>query len=127
MHTRHGTVGCLALDSAWHLAAGTSTGGMTAKRWGRVGDSPIIGAGTRGQDGVWAVSATGWESISCGRVSGMCDPGRPGDGEDLEGGMPPWNGSEWITTSKHQHYALSTDSSIRVLLTINAPMPYPGA
>jgi len=57
---KHGTVGCVALDSAGHLAAGTSTGGMTAKRWGRVGDSPIIGAGTWAQDGVCAVSATGW-------------------------------------------------------------------
>ena len=58
--SKHGTVGCVALDGAGHLAAGTSTGGMTAKRWGRVGDSPIIGAGTWAQDGVCAVSATGW-------------------------------------------------------------------
>ncbi len=42
----HGTVGAVALDKAGHLAAGTSTGGMTNKRYGRVGDSPIIGAGT---------------------------------------------------------------------------------
>lgn len=58
--SKHGTVGCVALDTRGHLAAGTSTGGMTAKRWGRVGDSPIIGAGTWAQDGVCAVSATGW-------------------------------------------------------------------
>ncbi|RUL73965.1 isoaspartyl peptidase/L-asparaginase family protein [Dyella choica] len=54
-----GTVGAVALDSAGHLAAGTSTGGMTDKRWGRVGDSPIIGAGTYAN--AWcAVSGTGW-------------------------------------------------------------------
>lgn len=54
-----GTVGAVALDAEGHLAAGTSTGGLTGKRWGRVGDSPIIGAGTYAQDGACAVSATG--------------------------------------------------------------------
>lgn len=54
-----GTVGAVALDSAGNLAAATSTGGMTLKRQGRVGDSPIIGAGTYAKNGVCAVSATG--------------------------------------------------------------------
>jgi len=54
-----GTVGAVALDSHGHLAAATSTGGMTGKRWGRVGDSPIIGAGTYANDAGCAVSATG--------------------------------------------------------------------
>jgi len=54
-----GTVGALALDAQGHLAAGTSTGGMTNKRYGRVGDSPIIGAGTWA-DTRCAVSNTGW-------------------------------------------------------------------
>jgi L-asparaginase / beta-aspartyl-peptidase len=57
-HSR-GTVGAVALDSRGHLAAGTSTGGMTGKRWGRIGDSPVIGAGTYAADGTCAVSATG--------------------------------------------------------------------
>jgi beta-aspartyl-peptidase (threonine type) len=57
-HSR-GTVGAVAIDVNGHLAAGTSTGGMTGKRWGRVGDSPLIGAGTYAVDGVCAVSATG--------------------------------------------------------------------
>ncbi|MGD2131486.1 MAG: isoaspartyl peptidase/L-asparaginase [Maricaulaceae bacterium] len=56
---RFGTVGVIALDSHGDLAAGTSTGGLTGKRWGRVGDSPIVGAGTYAQNGVCAVSATG--------------------------------------------------------------------
>lgn len=57
---KFGTVGAVALDSAGNLAAGTSTGGMTGKRWGRVGDVPVIGAGTYASnaDGC-AVSATG--------------------------------------------------------------------
>jgi beta-aspartyl-peptidase (threonine type) len=57
-HTR-GTVGAVALDVNGHVAAGTSTGGMTGKRWGRIGDSPVLGAGTYAADGVCAVSATG--------------------------------------------------------------------
>ncbi len=56
---KHGTVGAVALDRAGNLAAGTSTGGMTNKRWGRVGDSPIIGAGTYANNETCAVSATG--------------------------------------------------------------------
>ncbi|HET9108407.1 MAG TPA: isoaspartyl peptidase/L-asparaginase [Steroidobacteraceae bacterium] len=54
-----GTVGAVALDAAGDLAAATSTGGMTNKRRGRVGDSPIVGAGTYARNGVCAVSATG--------------------------------------------------------------------
>jgi len=54
-----GTVGAVALDEHGHLAAATSTGGMTGKRWGRIGDSPIIGAGTYADDRSCAVSATG--------------------------------------------------------------------
>ena len=54
-----GTVGAVALDNQGNLAAATSTGGMTGKRWGRVGDSPIIGAGTYANNASCAVSATG--------------------------------------------------------------------
>jgi beta-aspartyl-peptidase (threonine type) len=54
-----GTVGAVALDAGGNLAAATSTGGMTAKRWGRVGDSPVIGAGTYAANDCCAVSATG--------------------------------------------------------------------
>lgn len=56
---KYGTVGAVALDKRGNLAAGTSTGGMTAKRWGRVGDAPIIGAGTWADNASCAVSATG--------------------------------------------------------------------
>ncbi|WP_223551751.1 isoaspartyl peptidase/L-asparaginase family protein [Aestuariivivens sp. NBU2969] len=58
--SKYGTVGCVALDKHGNLAAGTSTGGMTNKRWGRIGDSPIIGAGTYANNNTCAVSSTGW-------------------------------------------------------------------
>ena len=57
---KYGTVGAVALDRHGNLAAATSTGGVTNKRYGRVGDSSIIGAGTYAENGVCAVSATGW-------------------------------------------------------------------
>ncbi|MDT0558190.1 isoaspartyl peptidase/L-asparaginase [Ichthyenterobacterium sp. W332] len=58
--SKFGTVGCAALDRNGNLAAGTSTGGMTNKRWGRVGDAPIIGSGTYANNATCAVSSTGW-------------------------------------------------------------------
>ena len=56
---KFGTVGAVALDARGHVAAATSTGGMTGKRWGRIGDSPIVGAGCYADDRSCAVSATG--------------------------------------------------------------------
>jgi len=56
---KHGTVGCVVLDSYGNLAAGTSTGGMTNKKYGRIGDSPVIGAGTYANNKTCAVSCTG--------------------------------------------------------------------
>ena len=57
---RYGTVGCVALDINGNLSAGTSTGGMTNKKWNRIGDAPIIGAGTYANNLTCAISATGW-------------------------------------------------------------------
>lgn len=57
---KFGTVGCVAIDKNRNLAAGTSTGGMTNKKFGRVGDAPIIGAGTYANNQSVAVSCTGW-------------------------------------------------------------------
>jgi len=59
-NSKFGTVGCVALDKAGNIAAGTSTGGMTNKRWNRIGDSPIIGAGTYANNNTCGVSSTGW-------------------------------------------------------------------
>ena len=56
---KYGTIGAVAVDVHGHVAAATSTGGLTAKRWGRIGDSPLIGAGTYADDRAAAVSATG--------------------------------------------------------------------
>jgi len=58
-NSKFGTVGCVVLDQSGHLAAGTSTGGMSGKKWGRIGDSPVIGAGTYADDRSCAVSCTG--------------------------------------------------------------------
>ena len=58
--SKYGTVGCVALDKNGNLAAGTSTGGMTNKRYNRIGDAPIIGAGTYANNKSCAVSSTGW-------------------------------------------------------------------
>ncbi|RST29848.1 isoaspartyl peptidase/L-asparaginase [Sphingomonas ginkgonis] len=56
---KFGTIGAVAVDMHGHVAAATSTGGLTAKRWGRIGDSPLIGSGTYADDRAAAVSATG--------------------------------------------------------------------
>jgi beta-aspartyl-peptidase (threonine type) len=56
---KYGTVGAVAVDGAGHVASATSTGGLTGKKWGRVGDSPLIGAGTYADDRAAAVSCTG--------------------------------------------------------------------
>ncbi len=57
---KYGTVGAVALDMDGNLAAATSTGGITNKRYGRVGDTAVIGSGTYAENGVCAVSSTGW-------------------------------------------------------------------
>ncbi len=56
---KYGTVGAVAVDVHGHVAAATSTGGLTGKRWGRIGDTPLIGSGTYADDRAGAVSATG--------------------------------------------------------------------
>jgi beta-aspartyl-peptidase (threonine type) len=56
---KYGTIGAVAVDGEGHVAAATSTGGLTAKRYGRIGDSPLIGAGTYADDRSAAISATG--------------------------------------------------------------------
>lgn len=75
---KFGTVGAVALDKNGNLAAGTSTGGMTNKRYGRVGDSPIIGAGTYCNNLTAGISCTGWgeyyiRSVAANRVSALIE------------------------------------------------------
>lgn len=67
---RYGTVGAVALDKHGNLAAGTSTGGMTNKKWNRIGDVPIIGAGTYANNSTCAISATGWGEFFIRNVVG---------------------------------------------------------
>ena len=57
---KYGTVGCVAIDKNGNISSGTSTGGTTNKKWGRIGDAPIIGAGTYANNNCCGISATGW-------------------------------------------------------------------
>lgn len=72
---KFGTVGCVALDQAGNLAAGTSTGGMTNKKYGRVGDTPVIGAGTYCDNRTAGISCTGWGEFFIRTVAAktICD------------------------------------------------------
>lgn len=75
---KFGTVGAVALDKQGNLAAGTSTGGMTNKRYGRVGDAPIIGAGTYCNNATAGVSSTGWgeyyiREVAANRLSSLME------------------------------------------------------
>ncbi len=81
---KYGTVGAVACDVHGHVAAATSTGGVTGKRWGRIGDSPVIGAGTYADDRAGAVSATGSGEyfIRVGVAHEICARVRLG-GEDI--------------------------------------------
>lgn len=96
-----GTVGAVALDAQGHLAAGTSTGGMVDKRFGRMGDSPIIGAGTYANSGC-AVSGTGWGEFYirtvaahdiCMRVTQMRVPLRRAAAEVINQEIPSMGGN----------------------------------
>ena len=92
---KFGTVGAVALDMDGNLAAGTSTGGMTGKRWGRIGDAPVIGAGTYADNRSCAVSATGWGEyfIRVGVAQEICTRLRHGaqiiEGLTILGIIPP--------------------------------------
>ncbi|MEM9054917.1 MAG: isoaspartyl peptidase/L-asparaginase [Pseudomonadota bacterium] len=90
---RHGTVGAVAIDKDGNLAAATTTGGMTAKAAGRIGDTPLVGAATYAQNGVCAVSATGHgeyfirvavAKTICARVELAGDPIGPAAQEALD-------------------------------------------
>jgi beta-aspartyl-peptidase (threonine type) len=127
-----GTVGAVAIDMDGHLAAGTSTGGMTGKRWGRVGDSPVIGAGTYAADGNCAVSATGsgeffirvsaarqvcdriaWQRVSAQDAADatLADIGSIGG----DGGLIVMDGSGRIA------FGMSSSGMYRAWLTSNVP------
>ena len=58
--SKYGTVGCVAIDIKGNISSGTSTGGTTNKKWGRIGDVPIVGAGTYANNDCCGISATGW-------------------------------------------------------------------
>ncbi|TNY27353.1 isoaspartyl peptidase/L-asparaginase family protein [Fulvimonas soli] len=122
---RHfGTVGAVALDAQGHLAAGTSTGGIVDKRWGRVGDSPIIGAGTYANSGC-AVSGTGWGEFYirtvaaheiCMRVTQMRVPVQRAAAEVINQEIPAMGGNGGaIALDDQGHVAMpfNTDGMFR--------------
>jgi beta-aspartyl-peptidase (threonine type) len=101
-HVDHfGTVGAVALDARGRLAAATSTGGMTGKRWGRIGDAPVIGAGTYA-NAACAMSGTGWGEFYlrtaaahavCMRVASMQQPVADAADEVINHEIPELGGS----------------------------------
>jgi beta-aspartyl-peptidase (threonine type) len=112
---KFGTVGAVALDSKGHVAAATSTGGMTGKRWGRIGDSPIVGAGTYADDRGCAVSGTGWGEyfIRVGVAHEICARMR------LDGTAPQRAADEVMAEVK----ALGGDGGV-ILVTTKGDMIY---
>ncbi len=99
---KFGTVGAVALDQDGNMAAGTSTGGMTGKRWGRIGDAPIIGAGTYADNRACAVSATGWGEffIRVGVAKDICS--RLTYRSQIRGGAPFDEGVELTDAESQQ-------------------------
>ena len=129
---KFGTVGAVALDSQGHLAAGTSTGGMTAKRWGRVGDVPVIGAGTyaSNRDGC-AVSATGdgefyiRASVArdiCGRIQAGATGQAAGQAEVEDAlSLGGSGGVIVMDTAGRPAFALTTSGMYRGAVSSSAP------
>ncbi|WP_434734745.1 isoaspartyl peptidase/L-asparaginase family protein [Chiayiivirga sp.] len=119
-HAYFGTVGAVALDAQGHLAAATSTGGMVNKRWGRVGDAPIIGAGTYA-NAQCAVSATGWGEYFirlnvahdiCARVAYRGDSIRKAADEVVMRRVPELGGNGGvIALDAHGRFALPFNTS----------------
>lgn len=142
-----GTVGAVALDAQGHLAAGTSTGGMTNKRYGRVGDSPIIGAGTYA-NAHCAVSGTGWGEFYirtaaahdiCARVAYLKEtpaqageavidraiPKMGGDGGAIVLGADGSAAFPFNTEGMFRGW-IGTDGVPHVAIYSNDPLPMPG-
>ncbi|MBI1807549.1 MAG: isoaspartyl peptidase/L-asparaginase [Ignavibacteria bacterium] len=121
---KHGTVGCVALDRMGNLASGTSTGGTTNKRFGRVGDSPIIGAGTYANNHTCAVSATGTgeyfiRSVVAHDISAMME----------YGGMSVGQASETVVMKKLPEIGgdggvIAIDKDGNIAISFNTPGMY---
>jgi len=123
--TYFGTVGAVALDASGHIAAATSTGGMTNKRWGRVGDAPLIGAGTWADDRC-GVSGTGWGEFYirnavahdiCARVAYRGDS-LAGAAEDVVNRVVPRAGGDGG--------AIAIDADGNIAMPFNTPGMYRG-
>jgi beta-aspartyl-peptidase (threonine type) len=123
LNEKFGTVGAVALDMDGNLAAATSTGGMTNKQFGRVGDVPIIGSGTYANH-VAAVSATGWgekimEQVSANTIANLVEFG----GYDLEGAVN-YLLSERLQPNEAGFIAVDKDGN--VVMDMNTPGMFRG-
>ncbi|MBO9499167.1 MAG: isoaspartyl peptidase/L-asparaginase [Novosphingobium sp.] len=129
---KYGTVGAVAIDVRGHVAAATSTGGLTGKRWGRIGDSPIVGAGTYASDWVCAVSATGTgeyfirESAArqvCDRIAWKGQPVDAAAKDTIEaiGDIGGDGGLIAIDGKGNAAFALNTEGMYRGLVTSEVP------
>jgi beta-aspartyl-peptidase (threonine type) len=129
---KFGTVGAVALDQSGALAAGTSTGGMTAKRWGRVGDVPVIGAGTYASNAEGcAVSATGdgefyiRASVArdiCARMAAGADTGRAAQAEvDDALALGGTGGVIVMDVQGRPAFAMTTSGMYRGAVSASAP------
>ena len=129
---RFGTVGAVALDMRGHVAAATSTGGLTGKRWGRIGDSPIIGAGTYASDHDCAVSATGTgeyfirESAArqvCDRIAWKGQGVKDAADDTMEaiGDIGGDGGLIAIDGAGHAAFSMNTEGMYRGLVTSTLP------
>ncbi|HEY0270580.1 MAG TPA: isoaspartyl peptidase/L-asparaginase [Sphingomonas sp.] len=127
---KYGTVGAVAVDAAGHVAAATSTGGLTAKRWGRIGDSPLIGAGTYADDRAAAVSCTGSGEhfIRLGMAHELCarlrltDTGLDGIADDLLaelGALGGKGGFIAVTPDGRARWAFNTPGMYRGIVAAN--------
>lgn len=123
---KFGTIGAVAVDRHGHVAAATSTGGLTGKRWGRIGDSPVIGAGTYADDRACAVSATGSgeffirEGVAheiCARVRLLAESGQAAADAVIEelAAMGGAGGVIFVTPSAEAGWSFNTKSLFRGL------------
>ncbi len=123
---RHGTVGAVARDSAGNLAAATSTGGMTGKAPGRIGDCPVFGAGTYADNRTCAVSATGHGEYFIRHVAAHDIAARSPMPASLWNNMPPWRSLPPLAAAGGTGGVVAVDHNGAIALPFSTPGMYRG-
>ncbi|MGC6479991.1 MAG: isoaspartyl peptidase/L-asparaginase family protein [Flavobacteriaceae bacterium] len=124
---RYGTVGCVALDSEGNIAAGTSTGGMTNKKWNRIGDAPIIGAGTYASNESCGISATGWGEYFIRNVIAYDIAAQMVYGDKSIGEAAAFSIHKRLTSMGGTGGVIGLDAKGNVLMEMNTPGMYRAA